>query len=279
MELGLVTIQRNRGPWLVEWLAFHYLVGFRKFYFYAHLCDDNTAEVLTKLAGKLNIKSFVIAQPGDKVQLMAYQHACDNFINEVDWMCFLDGDEFIFPTSQNTMQEALAGFETADISAIGVYNCNFGSSGHMTEPAGLITENFRMKAHDHFMAQRRVKSIVKGHQKVTPSACSNIFITPHGTVDELMRPVTWGYMPDYIPSYTHFQFNHYVCQSREYFSSFKQHSGHADADGSVIREEVWWDNFNTNDVFDESLIKFSVPLRILVEQLNEFLVSPTPASN
>ena len=38
MKLGITTIQRNRGPWIVQWLAFHLMVGFDRFFFYAHKC-------------------------------------------------------------------------------------------------------------------------------------------------------------------------------------------------------------------------------------------------
>lgn len=276
MQLGLVTIQRNRAPWLLEWFAFHYLVGFRKFYFYAHLCTDNTAELLVKLASKFAISPFVLSAAQDGVQLAAYQHACDHFMNEVDWMCFLDGDEFIFPTAQATLPEALVGYQAAPISALGVYNVNFGSSGHVDEPQGLVTENYRMRAHENFMAQRRVKSLVKGHQKVHTTSNSHLFATPQGTVDELMRPVTWGYMPDYTPSYSRFRINHYVCQSRSYFLSFKQHSGHADAGAHTVREEEWWNNFNTNDLPDASLARFAGPLREFVAQLAAELGLPSP---
>jgi hypothetical protein len=274
MQLGLATIQRNRGPWLVEWFAFHFLVGFRKFYFYAHLCTDNTHEILAKLAHRFDIQAFVLGAIRDKVQLAAYQHACDNHMSEVDWMCFLDGDEFIFPTQDNSLEEALKSYQESAISALGVYNCNFGSAGHIEEPVGLITENFRARAQPSFMAQRRVKSLVKGKQKVSSGSNSHLFQTPLGTVDELFRPITWGYMPDYEPSYAHFQINHYVCQSRAYFVNFKQASGHADASAQAVREEEWWNNFNTNEVQDNSLTRFAPHLRELVSEINRELGLP-----
>jgi len=250
-------------------------MGFRKFYFYAHMCTDDTASLLGRLARKFDVSALVIDSEQNGVQLAAYQHACDHYMDGVDWMCFLDGDEFIYSTAHDTLPEALAPYTSAPISALGVYNRNFGSSGHINEPQGLITENFRMRANDSFMAQRRVKGLVKGRQKVSASQCSNVFITPQGTVDELMRPITWGYMPEYLPSYTQFCFNHYVCQSHEYFLSFKKHSGHADANSSAVRGDEWWDNFNTNEVYDDSLTRFASPLRELVTQIHaELNITP-----
>lgn len=268
MILGLVSIQRNRGPWLLEWFAFHYMIGFRKFYYYAHLCDDNTAEVLIKLKKRLDITAIGLTDKANQIQLMAYQHACDNYMDEVDWMAFIDGDEFIFPTQCNTMQEALWPYTHQPVSAIGAYNVNFGSSGYLTEPAGLITENYTRRANiESFLSHRRVKSIVKGRQKISVSGCSNVFNTPLGTVDEQMRPVTWGYLPDYVPSYEQFRFNHYVCQSREYYEKFKRHSGHADAGADIEREEAWWRGFDTNEEEDDSMLRFREQLRATVAEL------------
>lgn len=275
MQLGLVTIQRNRGPWLVEWFAFHYLVGFRKFYFYAHRCDDNTAQILAQLGRRFDLTSFAIDTVSDKIQLSAYQHACDHYANDVDWLAFIDGDEFIYPTAHATLQEALLPFaQDPSMSALGVYNRNFGSSGHLEEPTGLITENYRLRADEHFMAQRRVKSLVKGHQKINTTGNSHLFSTALGTVDELRRPVTWGYMPDYTPSYQAFCINHYVCQSRAYFLNFKKHSGHADASAAAVREEEWWSNFDTNAVYDHSLERFAASLRGMVNDIHTELGLP-----
>lgn len=268
MILGLVSIQRNRGPWLLEWFAFHYLIGFRKFYFYAHLCDDNTAEVVLKLKKRLDITAISLTEKIDYIQLMAYQHACENYMDEVDWMAFIDGDEFLFPTQYNTMQEALWPYNHQPLSAIGAYNVNFGSAGHLTEPQGLITENYTRRANiDSFLPHRRVKSILKGRQKISASTCSNVFQTPLGTFDDQMRPVTWGYLPDYVPSYEQFRFNHYVCQSREYYEKFKRHSGHGDAGADTEREEIWWKTFNTNEEEDDSMLRFRAQLRATVAEL------------
>ena len=47
-ELGIVTISKNEGPYIQEWIEFHKLLGVKKFYFYDNDSDDNTREVLDK---------------------------------------------------------------------------------------------------------------------------------------------------------------------------------------------------------------------------------------
>jgi len=278
MQLGLVSIQRNRGPWLVEWFAFHHLMGFDRFYFYAHMCTDETHALLDKLGRRFAVSPYVIGQQQDRVQLSAYQHACDNHLKDVDWMCFIDGDEFIFPTAAATLPEALAEFDANPaVTALGVYNRNFGSAGHLREPAGLVTENYRWRAAEGFLSERRVKSFVRGRQPVQTTSCSHVFVTPGGTVDEAMRPVAWGYVPEYVPTFDKLRLNHYVCQSREYFETFKRSSGHADASAHALREEEWWTRFDTNAVHDDSLQRFAAPLRELCEEIHAELGLPPPA--
>ena len=276
MQLGLVTIQRNRAPWLAEWFAFHYLVGFRAFYFYAHLCDDATHATLAKLSQRLNITSMAIGERLDRVQLMAYQHACANYLGQVDWMAFLDGDEFLFPSSATSLQEVLANYGAPDYSALGVYNYNFGSSGHIAEPSGLITDNYRLRAADDFLPHRRVKSLLRGRQQAAAGSNSHLFATERGTVDERLRPLSWGYMPDYVPSYQQLRIHHYVCQSQSYYQRFKKHSGHADASAAAVREDDWWRNFDTNVLRDDAVERFAPALRALVAQWQQELDLPPP---
>jgi predicted O-methyltransferase YrrM len=172
------------------------------------------------------------------------------------------------------MQEALTPFESLPISAVGVYNITFGSNGHVKEPEGLITENYRRCRPDpEFHQNRRVKSIVKGHQRISVTACSHVFNTPLGTIDETGRPVTWGYLPEYRPTYDVFRMNHYACQSYEYFKSFKTTSGHADAGANVIRGEDWWVEFDRNEEYDTSLCRFTGELRELVGWLDDTAVA------
>ena len=45
-EIAMVSISKNEAPYIKEWIEFHKLVGFTKFYFYDNESDDKTVEVL-----------------------------------------------------------------------------------------------------------------------------------------------------------------------------------------------------------------------------------------
>lgn len=255
MKLAICTIQRNRGRWLKEWFAFHYAVGIRKFYFFSHMCTDDTNQVILELKNSFDIEAFLLDPTLQRPQLTAYQYAYQNFNHEFDWIAFIDGDEFLFPTVHHDLRDTMENFSYKKMSALGVYWACFGSSGHMSEPAGLITNNYRWKASVDFEANQHIKSIVMGRQGNHFSILQNshYFKTVSGTFDTAMRPIQSG-LTNYEPNYDLIRINHYVTQSLEYFRDFKQKSGAADVNLNYVRPDDWWDKYDRNEVFDESLI-------------------------
>jgi hypothetical protein len=264
IKLGITTIQRNRGPWIAEWIAFHYLVGFRKFYFYPHLCTDNTEGVLKNLQKNFDIKIFKFTPRSHNTQLECYQYSCGYFLKKVDWMAFLDSDEFLFPTSQNKIDMVLNEFADKPLSALGAYWSVFGSSGHIKEPKGLIIENYKRRSKDNFEANRHIKSIVRGKLLGINPRDPHLFSTPQGTFDENLRPITSGWT-NYQPTYNKLRINHYTCQSREYFIKSKKDT--RGPDGGDIRDEKWWEENDRNEIEDHSTDKFIKPLKEIMRSL------------
>lgn len=264
MKLGITTIQRDRAPWIKEWVAFHYLVGFRKFYIFTHICKDDTEGVLAGLKKSFDIE-ILPTNEFDKPQIKCYQYSCDNFLKDVDWMAFIDCDEFLFPTHDNSMEIPLKGYIEKKISALGVYWVCFGSSGYIEEPSGLIIENYKKRARNGYINNRHIKSIIRGRQ-VASCLDAHLFKTPSGTFDENLRPITYGWT-NYEPTYESFRINHYICQSRSYYLNFKKKAGSAGVDRGYIRKESWWREHDINDVVDNSMDKFLKPLKKLMDSI------------
>lgn len=265
MKLGITSIQRNRAPWIREWVAFHYLVGFRKFYIYLHKCSDDTEKILNKLKKKFDIKIIIVDPNLEWPMMKCYQDSYDKFGNEVDWMAYIDGDEFLFPTTDESMEIALKNYSNKKLSALGVYWSCFGSSGHIEEPKGLIIENYRYRPSDGYPNDRHIKSIVRGGlgEAVTIYG-SHMFQTPLGTYDENLRPISSGWT-DYPPTYKNFRINHYITQSRSFFLNFK--SKISAPDGGGIRDESFWKEHDRNEVLDNSMDRFVKPLKKLLKSM------------
>lgn len=265
MRLGITSIQRDRAPWIKEWVAFHYLVGFRQFYIFLHNCSDNTEQILRDLGKKIDIKIFTVDPNLISPQTKCYQSSYNQFGDKVDWMAFIDADEFLFPSSRLTMKTVFEEFKDNNFSALGVYWSCFGSSGFIEEPEGLIIENYKYRAIDGYENNRHIKSVVRGKQgNLIFSKDPHLFQTPLGTIDENLRPITAGWT-DYEPTYSKVRINHYVTQSRSFFLSFK--TKFKTPDGSQVRDQAYWDEHNRNDVLDSSMVRFIDPVKELMSSL------------
>ena len=268
MKLGITTIQRDRGPWIVQWLAFHMMVGFDSFFFYAHKCTDDTISILRKLQSHCNILIHELGEM-DTPQLIAYKHALDTYGGRVDWMAFVDGDEFLFPTKEKNMKQALTAYQEHNLSALAVYWMCYGSNGHIEEPAGLLIENFPRHSSRDFLPNKHIKSIVRGGEIVSHGT-SHFFATSRGTFDESLRPILGGLAP-YEPTYDVFRINHYVMQSYEYFVNKKSSMGDADNNPNRIRSmDLFWAH-DRNECDDGVSYNLLLPLKLKVRELQAIL--------
>lgn len=269
MKIAICSIQRDRGPWIKEWVAFHHLMGVGKFYIYLHRCTDESSMVIAELSEHFDITAFSLSDDVFRPQLSAYQHCYSTFGQQHDWIAFVDGDEFLFPTVQQNLELSLLEFEDKPIDAIGVYWACFGSSGYFDEPSGLIIDNYRRRAPLDFGANSHFKSIVKGGLGTEFSVLQNshYFQTKRGTFDTSMRPLSHGHM-NHEPHYDVMRINHYVTQSRSFFLNYKKHSGAPDIGSNATRSEDWWNAHDRNDVLDDSLIHIAPSVRDLLRKIS-----------
>jgi hypothetical protein len=266
MKLAVVSIQRNRAKWLKEWVLFHHLVGVSSFYIYLHKCTDNSKEILATLSKDMDIKIHIVNDDLHQPQLASFNHAYQTYGNTADWLAFIDGDEFLYPTNTGSLLDVLAQYQYADMSALGVYWQCFGSNGHVQDPNGLIISDYTRRAPLSFESNSHVKSIVRGfqgkHCQAGPN--SHMFNTILGTFDELRRPIQFG-LTSYQPTYQHLCINHYACQSYDFYKTFKMNSGAADAGANLIRPESWWITFNRNEEEDKNILRFEKQVLNLIE--------------
>lgn len=273
MKLGIASIQRNRGKWIVEWLAFHLVVGIESFYIYAHKTNDGMTETLLKLSRAYDIKVHLLdTQP--QPQLQAYHHAASAYAPGVDWLAFLDGDEFLLPAQGLDVRPTLAQFESRALSALAVYWVCYGSNGHVRDPDGLIVQDYPRHSAYEYPSNRHVKSIVRGGPGVQLQVHgSHLFKTPLGTFDELHRPIHHGLMRDLVPSYEHLRLNHYAVQSHDFFRQVKQSIGAADGSPNLVRPESWFIDADRNECDDGWSYRFLVPLKLKVQELQAVLAA------
>ena len=157
MKLGICAIFKNEGRYLREWVQYHRLIGFDGFVLYDNGSRDHGALALAEP----DLKSVVSIIPWSLYpgQPWAYQHFVIFFAKQLDWVAFIDIDEFIHPLVGDNIRSCLEVAGTH--SAILMNWLNFGPGEYTYRPAGLVTKLYDHRLPDDDPWHCHVKSIVR----------------------------------------------------------------------------------------------------------------------
>ncbi len=256
--LGIGAIFKNERPYVVEWLAHHRLLGVERFFIADNESTDGTTELLEALQACGYLVSYRIPTPqGDSPQLAAYRNFVDKHGHEVDWLAFIDADEFIWPTGD---QESLPAFVQSmsarwpDLGALVLNWATYGSAGQLHHTPGLVVERFNWHAQrDHF-ANAAIKILFRPADYVDLTCPHNVSLVDgrsHRHTDGEPRRIHPDYVdiPEkrYIRSdrvcWEGFRINHYVIKSYQEFEQRKRRRGRAFFQRSLgMNYFLWHDN-------------------------------------
>ncbi len=97
-DVTIVTTMKNEGPFILEWIAYHRMIGVENFLIYTNDCTDGT-DVLLDLLQKKGIvqhRDNPFRETGLKPQHAALQAAeKERVIRDAGWIICMDVDEFI----------------------------------------------------------------------------------------------------------------------------------------------------------------------------------------
>ena len=94
----IVTTMKNEGPFILEWIAYHRMIGIDNFLVYTNDCTDGTDDLLKTLQDKGIVQHR--DNPYRKTKLPP-QHAAlqaaekEQVIQKADWLICMDVDEYI----------------------------------------------------------------------------------------------------------------------------------------------------------------------------------------
>jgi hypothetical protein len=203
--LALCAIAKDETPYLREWVAYHYLIGFEKIFLYDNDSRVPVRDILSDFYEARIVDTYTI--PGQGMQLTAYNHCLRDNGADFVWMAFFDLDEFLFLPQEQDARSLLSEYE--DYAGLAVHMCTFGSSGHLARPAGLVLENY-LERHNPGIF---VKSIVRPDLVDMP-------LSPH---DFIYKPGYYAVNTDHCPVIGAFapvatdaaRLNHYSFRSQQ----------------------------------------------------------------
>jgi hypothetical protein len=137
-----VATAKNEGPFLLEWVAYHRVIGFTDSLIYENGSDDGARRLLRELRKIGAIRFFRNEKPPKNYQIRAYSRAAEEpEFQQADWAIALDLDEFmVVKTGDGTVQDYVKALPDCDAAMINWRL--FGSGGHALPDSAMVTERF-----------------------------------------------------------------------------------------------------------------------------------------
>ncbi|MFN3724311.1 MAG: glycosyltransferase family 2 protein [Paracoccaceae bacterium] len=261
MKILAFTCVRNEAPFLLEWIAFHRLIGVTDFLFFSNDCDDGTDDLLSRLAqhGVLRHISHS-AEPGKSVQWQALQRvAKEGMTRGFDWAMFTDVDEFpMIHVGQHRLPDAIARMPEGT-DAIAMPWRLFGANGLLRFEDRPVSAQFLCSAPPelyHPIAGRYVKTLYRPARfqkpgvhrpKRLPDTAPPLWADGSGQrlPEEFAARESQIALPTLTPGRDIIELNHYSLRSVESFI-VKTARGLANRRVKTIDLSYWIErNFNT----------------------------------
>ena len=146
MSSAVFACMRNEGPFLMEWVAYHRVIGFDRILVATNACTDGSDHLLSALmaAGALTHLPHSPAAgiaPQDSGMRAALAHLDKA---PVDWLLHIDADEYLNLHAQTPLRDLLALGDTAHVIALPWRA--FGDSGHARWPGATLPHFTRCEA-------------------------------------------------------------------------------------------------------------------------------------
>jgi len=193
MRIALVATMRNEGLFVLEWLAYHRLIGFTEVWVASNDCEDGSPELLDALAAKgLLTHLRCEPPPEEKAQIVAYMAIGERLAGDwPDWLMTLDADEYlVVHVGAGRVTDLIAA--VGDATAVMVNWRVFGSSGERRWSGDSVMRRFTRAAPRGHGVNRPFKTLFRGADAYQAP------LLPHGpgyATDEAVaaiRPVDGG---------------------------------------------------------------------------------------
>lgn len=268
----LVTTMKNEGPYIVDWVAHHRVVGIDDFLIYSNDCADGTDGLLGALAeaGTVTHRDNPYRKIGGAPQRAAFRAARkEAVVRDAAWLLPLDVDEYLnIHVGRGTLEDLFKAVPEATVFSMPWRL--FGSADLEAIADSPVTEQFRLAAPDY--APRPLQAWGFKSLFLNDSTFGKIGVHAPRQLDQArageviwvdgmgrplpegqwaqawrMTPATWGY--DLC------QINHYAVRSAEAFLIKRERgrTNHTRQDQGVD----YWFRMNFNGSEERSIDRYA----------------------
>ncbi len=113
MKIGIVSLQKNVAPWLLEWTLYHRMIGVSEILLYDDQSTDETPSLARSMEALGLLRYERVSWQPSEADSRPLQEQCLSKGFEIaleekfDWLAHIDDDEFIDPVNQFSLADLL----------------------------------------------------------------------------------------------------------------------------------------------------------------------------
>ncbi len=254
MKIAIAAIVKNEAPYLLEWIAYHRVIGVSHFLIANNDSTDETSVLLQQLQSLGLLTTIDFPTTGDtKPQLPAYQKLTSLCPQSIDLIAFIDADEYLTlmdetHTTLNPVVNQL--FADPSTSAIAMNWACFGSAGHLFRDEGMVIERFHRQSAQKFTANLNYKTIVRRQSIINFRNPHHVNISGGDYLNSAGEALLFDTNKPGISKalvWDNIRVNHYVTKSLEEFVVGKSRNGSAATKGR-LKHKQYFLNHDRNEV-------------------------------
>lgn len=277
-KMLIITAMKNEGPFILEWIAFHRVIGFNQFLVYTNDCSDGTDDILDRLTemGVVQHERNQVLRRGPQKSALKYarEHPLSR---EADWILVSDVDEFLnIKVGEGHVNDLLDHLPDADVIPV-VWRL-FSNDGEVNFDEALVSETFRdaeLDPREGGTPQRFAKSLFRAQPAITRFGTHGP-IFAEGVLDQVNWVLPTGERltdpkamtrPEGDFGYEVAQMNHYATRSVDAYL-VKKDRGRVNHFRQVMGLD-YWQRMCLGGARDESILRLVEATRVEMARLLE----------
>ncbi len=283
-QVTAVSMMKDEGPFVIEWVAHHLAVGFTDLVVYTNDCSDGTDDMLIRLEelGLCHHRRNVIAE-GIRPQPSALNYAQEEpVVGLSDWVMVFDADEFLsIKYGNGTLDDLLSAAKEQGATGIVVTWRIFGSGGVVDWSRAPVTEQYLLAAPQSWNKGWGVKTLFTFDPDYWKLGIHRPKMKTRHIKTEFPDSVKWlngsgREMEDYFKfrgwrsitrtvGYDWVQLNHYAVKSVDSYAIRKMR-GNVNNKADKYNSD-YWSLQDRNEVRDDTMLRYTEARGAIIAQL------------